>query len=343
VAPASVKLSDRARDVLAHGFAASTSDTYSSGVRSFWQFAKTQGYALAAVLPAQEEAVLNWLVFAADGGLRYSTLRVYLAAVGGQHLVEGYGSWIADMARVKLLMRGIKRIQGKSPDKRRPISFDLLRRLAQVGPVPVDRSGRGLAHADTAMLWAAHTLGYFAFFRVGEFTAGKQGRTDGRRVRRPLQESDVVFSPSILQPNKMTVFLAGSKTDQFGQGESITVGASGQPVCAVSAMRNWILHPGRRHGGELFRFQDGVSLTRARLSAHLTGLLEAAGVARMGYKGHSYRIGATSDAVRAGLPSSVIMLMGRWRSLAFMSYPREQEDVMASIAQRLVAAYCGSV
>ena len=40
------------------------------------------------------------------------------------------------------------------------------------------------------------------------------------------------------------------------------------------------------------------------------------------YKGHSFRIGAATSAVAAGIPEAQIILMGRWSSDAYKKYIR---------------------
>ena len=211
-----------------------------------------------------------------------------------------------------------------------------------VGLVAADSSGRGLNTADSVMMWAAHTLAYFGFLRSGEITATVRSG-DGRF--RPLMEEDVVFWPCLASPSGMRLFLSTSKTDQYGGGQWITIGVSGHSVCAVAAMRAWWTHLSRSRSCSqvLFHFSDGKPLTRCRLSTHLAALIASAGLNHAGFKGHSYRIGAASDAVRAGVETSVLMLMGRWRSTCFLSYVREQEETLSRTSSRLASTYIGPV
>ena len=48
--------------------------------------------------------------------------------------------------------------------------------------------------------------------------------------------------------------------------------------------------------------------------------LENAGLDRSRYCGHSFRIGAATEAARKGIEDSVIKTLGRWKSLAYLEY-----------------------
>ena len=123
MAPASVAVTPAAALMLAKGCADSTNKTYSCGIRNFWRYIHTNGYSIADALPAKEEVLMNWLTAEAERGVQHASLQVYLAAVVNWQVRAGYGNILSGMERVKLVMRGIRRVQGKVPDKRRPVTF----------------------------------------------------------------------------------------------------------------------------------------------------------------------------------------------------------------------------
>ena len=75
-----------------------------------------------------------------------------------------------------------------------------------------------------------------------------------------------------------------------------------------------------QHAGPLFKFQDGRFLTRQRLVTAVRDALRSAGVQPGLYSGHSFRIGAATTAAARGVEDSVVMTLGRWRSLAYLEY-----------------------
>ena len=67
-------------------------------------------------------------------------------------------------------------------------------------------------------------------------------------------------------------------------------------------------------------FQDGRFLTRQRFVDGVRSAIQEEGVDDSQYCGHSFRIGAATTAARQGLEDSMIKMLGRWRSLAYLEY-----------------------
>ena len=72
--------------------------------------------------------------------------------------------------------------------------------------------------------------------------------------------------------------------------------------------------------GFLFRFEDGSFLTRPRLVSAFRAALETAGLDQSHYCGHSFRIGAATEAAKKGIEDSIIKTLGRWKSLVYLEY-----------------------
>ena len=67
----------------------------------------------------------------------------------------------------------------------------------------------------------------------------------------------------------------------------------------------------RKEGpGPLFRFEDGIQLTRLRLVREVKRALEEAGASSTGISGHSFRIGAATTAAEQGVEDSTIKDLG---------------------------------
>ena len=66
--------------------------------------------------------------------------------------------------------------------------------------------------------------------------------------------------------------------------------------------------------------QQGRPLTKSRFVAEVWKGLTAAGLDQAAFAGHSFCIGVATAAAQAGVSDSVIQMLGRWNSTAFLSY-----------------------
>ena len=86
-------------------------------------------------------------------------------------------------------------------------------------------------------------------------------RNDSPAVHLSVQDISVDNSqhPSILCVKK----IKQSKTDPFRKGVDLFVGKTGSSLCPLSAMLNYLCISGMEKG-PLFKFKDGILLTRQR-------------------------------------------------------------------------------
>ena len=72
--------------------------------------------------------------------------------------------------------------------------------------------------------------------------------------------------------------------------------------------------------GPLFSHPDGRPFTYQKVMTIFDTVLSLCGIDTKRYTGHSFRIGAATEAARAGYSDAQIHLMGRWKSNAFRKY-----------------------
>ena len=138
-------------------------------------------------------------------------------------------------------------------------------------------------------------------------------------------------------PSYLRIVLRQSKTDLFGAGVSLFVGATGDTLCPVAAVLSYLsVRPSRP--GPLFIYQDGRPLSQADLVAAVRQALAAEGFDMSRFNGHSFRIGAATTAAQVGIPDSVIQTLGRWKSSAFMTYVQTLPQQLTAISRRLVSS-----
>ena len=155
------------------------------------------------------------------------------------------------------------------------------------------------------MTWAAMTLAFFGFMRLGELTCNSQFCPDTH-----LTPADIVLHPSQSNPSYLSVKVKVSKTDPFRVGQTLVIGKTNQSICPVNAMKCYLKLRGTRHG-PLFQFASGRPLTKDALTVETRQLLSCLSIKATDYAGHSYRIGAATAAASAGLPPWLVKTLGR--------------------------------
>eukprot|EP00731_Ephydatia_muelleri_P009454 Em0005g40a len=296
--------------------AGSTTSTYKVGIQRYLTFCR----ALDLVpVPSTKRQVALFATHLSTS-LRLPTIRVYLAAVSFLHHIGGHRSPVSGNTILKLVLRGIQRKQTQSQCRtpRLPITpqilADLLKHLGCDSTIPSQ---------DRLMLKAAMSLAFFGFLRVSELTVPAYHTSCQFLARRDIQ----------FLGHQLKVFLTHSKTDQFGQGSVITVGCSEDAFCPVSAMQHYLESCRTPPSRPLFHFRNGMPLTAKKFRAILRFNLKSLGFNPSLFNTHSFRIGAATAAAKAGMSSSTIMELGRWRSAAFHSYVRHHPAHPSAAAQ----------
>lgn len=179
------------------------------------------------------------------------------------------------------------------------------------------------------MIWAACCLG---FLRAGEFTVPSLEAFDaGLHLSVADIALDCHSSPSVVR-----VRIKASKTDPFRMGVDIFLGKTASPICPVGAMVAYLAARGNP-AGPLFLYEDGSPLSRSRLVAAVRSCLRAGGVREELYSGHSFRIGAATTAATKGIEDSMIQVLGRWQSSAYLRYVRIPRENLAAVSSVLVS------
>ena len=311
------ELDEALRHYCDHGLAGSTQRTYRSGLNRYLSFCFAFG--VTNPFPVSETLLCYFVTSLARDGIAPSTIKTYLAAVRHAQIMRGHPEprESSTLPRLRLVQNGVRRVRAESvttsPPTRLPISLSLLRLLR---PPPETAS------YDECLLWAAAATCFFGFFRAGEITVPSPTAFDARFH---LAWGDVAAS----QDNRMLrVYLKRSKTDQLMRGTEVFIGATGDDLCPVRAIQEYVSRRGSAPGA-FFKSAEGTPLSKSRFVGLVRSALTRAGVPIDGYSGHSFRIGAATAAAQAGIPDSVIQALGRWSSQAFLRYIRTPRENLA--------------
>ena len=148
---------------LSLSIAASTKQTYSSAEKRFLDFCSLYRPTSGRCLPADEDTLIKYAVLLARP-IKYSSIKGYLAAVRHFHIRQGFVLDLNKCLRLQIVCRAIKRSQGtKLTRVRLPITIKHLRLFHSLLAISYTPNN------DSVMLWAAMTLAFFGFLRLGVF------------------------------------------------------------------------------------------------------------------------------------------------------------------------------
>ena len=265
-------------------------------------------------------------------GLALQSIKTYIAAVKHENIALGFPD-IPHTPRVRQLLLGAGRLQGtlrrSVPRTRLPITVQLLRGF--FGQWPVGRGSSG--HRRHVTLRAAASACFFGFFRSGELTIPS---VRGFDPASHLSWGDVSVD-SAEHPKCAKIHLKRSKCDPMGKGVDVYLGGSGDEVCPIAALVEYVASRGSAPG-PFFMLAEGSPLTKPTFVAAVRQALRELGLDESLYAGHSFRIGAATAAAQLGFRDSFIQALGRWSSAAFLSYVRTPPSQFVTVARRLVNA-----
>ena len=155
------------QELFAAGLAASSQRSYRTGERKYITFC--QSYNLVP-FPVTEPTLIAFVAMLYTQRLAAGTVKSYLAAVRHAQIAIGLGDpRIGAMPQLEYVLKGLKRrASGRQRRIRLPITTDILRKLKGVWAQMRDKH-------NAAMLWAASTLCFFGFLRMGEAVAPATG------------------------------------------------------------------------------------------------------------------------------------------------------------------------
>ena len=259
--------------------ASSTKRSYTCSNTRYLDFCNKSGFSYP--YPTTEHCLCQFAAYLARQNLRHQTIKCYLSGIRYYHIIQSYPDpFKQDMPKLQFVLRGIKSDQAKQslqPRPRLPVTPTILSQVHKVW-------AQSPTEFNHIMLWAASTLCFFGFLRSGEITLTSTTNYDpSAHLSYDDISVDNATKPSIIQ-----VRLKTSKTDPFRQGVSIYIGKTGNQLCPVMALLNYLVLRGNSPG-PFFQFQDCTPLTKARFVSGFRSALTRAGIQAHLYSGQFQR------------------------------------------------------
>ena len=306
---------------MSEGLAPSTHRTYKSAQRRFLNFCTQSGrlHPNGSPCPVSEWTLCLFATHL-SGSLSSASIKIYLSAVRSLHVDLGFPDPLVDCLQLQRVLRGIRRTQGSMGPSRLPITDHHML---------IIHNSLSFAIQDHVMFWAASTLAYFGFLRSAEFTVPSLSAFNPDIH---LTVDDIAVD-SHTSPSCLQLTIKASKTDPFRKGCCLYIGLGRPPLCALSAIMNYLPLRGQSPG-PLFLLSNGQPLSRTLLTHLLKDVFATAGI-QGSFSSHSFRIGAATVAARMGVPDHLIQAMGRWNSDAYKLYIRTPAEALAQVTSLL--------
>ena len=184
---------------------------------------------------------------------------------------------------------------------------------------------------DDIILWAAFTLAVSNMLRVSEFDITRYGQYPA-----PITHADITINKS---SQYYQLHIKKSKTDQYAEGRTVHVFATGAITCPVDAMRRLmcLFSTNRpRSQSAVFQLRSGVPLSRHVVERRLKSLVRSIGLDPSQYNTHSLRRGGATSYSLANVSDRMIQVIGGWTSDSYKLY------IDTSIGQAREAAISAS-
>lgn len=256
--------------------------------------------------PVSIHTISLYIAHLFERGLAHSTILSYNSAMSYWHKVKNVCDPTDSFFVIKIL-QGIKR-ERPSFDCRLPITQHILNRLV----IALDLTCSNLYYRT--MYKTMYLLAFYAFLRLGEITQSSV------KVKGHCLQISNIF----MERDKFTVLFYSFKHSIPGKTCKIMVKCQeDERLCPVKHMQMFLRMRGQINGN-LFCHLHGKPILRSQFTDVLNATLNSIGLSPSFYKGHSFRIGASSWAQSLGKSDAQIRSLGRWKSNAFLKYIRNE-------------------
>jgi hypothetical protein len=297
-----------------------TRKCYSSGVNSYVTFCSLEQ---VHPFPVDPLWLCAWIIHSAMY-VSVPSIFVYLAAIKYAQGSRGMVWSLSGNEQIRRVVAFVKRKYGcQSASGKLAISLDMIAKMATF--LPGWPSPELMSHDDRLFV-AVSVIAVLCFLRGGEFLYSPNS------PRRPLLARDVniVFrdslkfvSVSISNP-KQRWWIPLERARCFGDPAFPHL----DPARLVEDYRSRSVIP-LPLAGPAFCTEDGSIMSKTWFLDRTLTLLRRAGVLEdqvdnlgsvLSLKAASWRAGGVRTAKRAGVPDSIIMVLGRWTSSAWLRY-----------------------
>ena len=263
----------------------------------------------------------------------------HLSAIGFFHRIKIGVNPLSGMARVQLMLKGLKRASGPT-NRKLPFSVEDLRALKGL---------LNLKEADQLCLWVTILTGWFFMLRMSEFLVTNSSRTP--EGRHPIFMEDAqplhLGSPTHWgnHVGEISVHISGSKTDWLNQGcvrshTRVKHDSPNADICAVQAYVDLFNEYPAKFTKNVDKpvsyWKNGSPIPAESVTALLRAAASHNGNSPTAYSPHSLRAGGASALYQATHDIDLVARFGRWRSKCISVYLWESHLFYAGLGTAMV-------
>ncbi|XP_077152553.1 uncharacterized protein LOC143816266 isoform X1 [Ranitomeya variabilis] len=251
---------------------------------------------------ARCEVLVEFLNLLRQRGASGTSAQRHLSGLAFFFQLAGWADVTKDFF-IRQAVKGWKRLQ-PSQECRRPISLSLLHGIITISPSVCT------SHYESVLVSAAFAIAFFGALRISELVPRSKTSLDGGLINEDL----------VICNEALRIRVRKSKCDPTGRGTWVLVKSSDGPVCPLNVVKRYT---GMKGAGRFFlSHADGSPLTKYQFHTIFNRCLEAVSADPSEYGTHSFRIGAATEAAKAGIPEAEVQRLGRWKSACFARYIR---------------------
>lgn len=294
--------------ILSDALAPSSKQTYQRSILTYAKFV-FETYKSVEFFPLQAGILMNFITYLRYQNYAQSTIATYTSALSFFSKLWDQNDTCNSFVVKKMLTASSR--SGESTDSRLPITAEILTQLYSTVTISFpDEFSRMLT-------WAMYLLAFNGFLRIGEISPDSYKKSD-----KVLQFRDITLIREVDGSEVLQIAIRFCKGNVSKKPFHLTIQKNDQVhLCAVTAFKGYRSYRGTE-AGPLFVNSDNRAVLRHQFNARLKFHLNVSGFDTNIYKGHSFRIGAATNAHKNGFDDPTIMKMGRWKSSAMLRYIR---------------------
>lgn len=325
------------------GIAASTWKTYGTAIRHISACNEDTGKNMTIPFSlADTLTFIGWLRLKRK--VRSKTIKVYMAGLRMAHLCQGHNKVDLGGDLVSHVLTGLEqedRLRDKQGGKRdrMPVTLDMMKAIR------VNLRRMQWALGRKRLVWAMAALAFSGSFRVHELLSHSKTRYDPTST---LLMEDISFGfrgEGGKKTRVLKVFLKAPKEAKGKEGVVVDLFETNSYLCPVVAMEKYLasLSFVASKSSPVFRTGQGQGYTGVAFNADLKVVLRnVVDWDKSKLTSHSFRAGLATELASLGYSDQDIMVLGRWRSDAYLHYVKTARTrrlkVVEEVARKVLRA-----